>query len=84
MNFIKKIMYFYECVFYQEELCFICGNKFCLYDKDKDIIPACSKGCIMEGLNNEEKRKERENFKENHGENWKKEYIKFLIDNPQK
>ena len=78
MNFIEKITQCYECIFYKQTVCFICGKNFCLYDNDEDIIPACSKGCMMEGLNNKEKREEREKFREKYGKTWKPEYIKML------
>ena len=78
MNLIEKITYCYEYIFYRKEVCFICGRNFTLYDNDEDIIPACSKSCIMEGLNNKEKREERERFRKQYGKNWKIEYVKYI------
>ena len=78
MNFVEKVIYYYEYLFYKQEVCFICGRLFTLYDNDEDLIPACSKSCIMEGLNNIKKREQRQQFKLLYGKNWKSEYKKYL------
>jgi hypothetical protein len=80
MNFIEKIIYCYEYVFYTKYTCFNCGIDFRMkkMEDDTDLSPACSYGCLMGGLCSTFKQEEIQSFKEKYGEGWKIKYIEFL------
>jgi hypothetical protein len=82
MNFIEKIIYCYEFVFYKEYVCFNCGLNFRMQqtaERDcKNFIPACSYSCMCGGLCSTDKRNEIREFKDKYGDEWKIEYIKYI------
>ena len=54
MNFIERIIYCYEYVFYKEYTCFNCGIDFRMpkmsEGEEEDTSPACSYSCLVAGL----------------------------------
>lgn len=72
MNFIERIIYWYECIFYKEYTCFNCGIDFRMkkVENDEEMIPACSYGCLMGGVAGQ--------FQSKHGKNWKVEFTRYI------
>ena len=84
MNFVERIIYWYEYMFYKEYTCFNCGIDFRMQkmneEEEKDTSPACSYSCLMAGLGGPEKSKEIEEFRDKYGKDWKVEYTKYIKD----
>ena len=80
MNFIEKIIYYYEYVFYKEYTCFNCGVDFRMkkVENDEEMIPACSYSCLMGGVAGLRRSQQIDEFKEKYGKNWKIEFTKYI------
>ena len=82
MNFIEKIVYYYEYLFYEKYVCHNCGRDFRMkFEKDhedEDFIPACSKTCLFGGLCSRYKIDEIDSYKAKYGDQWRVKYIEFL------
>ena len=85
MNFIEKIVYCYEYLFYEEYVCYNCGLNFRMkFEKDHgddDFIPACSRSCLFGGLCSTYKTDQIKSFKAKYGDQWRVNYIEFLKNN---
>lgn len=80
MNFVEKIIYCYEYLFYKEYTCFNCGVDFRMkkMEDDEDISPACSYSCMMGGVAALDRMKQIQEFRDKYGINWKAEFTKYI------
>ena len=85
MNFIEKIVYCYEYVFYKEYTCFNCGLPFRMKQTEEmdsiNCMPTCSNSCLMSVLSTDIYNLTEE-FIKRFGDNWKMEYLKYLKKRP--
>ena len=80
MNFIERIVYCYEYVFYTQYTCFNCGVDFRMkkMEDDEDLAPACSYGCLVGGVGGNERGREIQACKDKYGKDWKIKFTKYI------